>query len=84
MFVFVLICITLCPFQFCNHLEEEERDGYFAFIVLRMPCYLLMSCDFLTVPWVGLRCVFVVFRDHTHLLLECDGSNIFFFQFYCV
>ena len=28
-----LVCITLCPFQFCNHLEEEERAGCFAFIV---------------------------------------------------
>ena len=24
---------------------------------------------FLTVPWVGLQCVFVVFSDQTHLLL---------------
>ena len=23
---------------------------------------------FLTLPWVGLQCVFVVFSDHTHLL----------------
>ena len=38
MFVFVLLCITLCPYQFCNHLEEEVRAG-FAFIVLRMYCY---------------------------------------------
>ena len=25
---------------------------------------------FLTVPWVGLQCVIVVFPDHTHLLIE--------------
>ena len=25
---------------------------------------------FLTVPWVGLQCVIVVFPDHTHLLLS--------------
>ena len=25
---------------------------------------------FLTVPWVGLQCVIVVFPDHTHLLLD--------------
>ena len=25
---------------------------------------------FLTVPWVGLQCVFVVFPDYTHLLLD--------------
>ena len=24
-FVFVLFCISLCPFEFCNNLEEEER-----------------------------------------------------------
>ena len=22
---FVLLCITLCPYLFCNHLEDEER-----------------------------------------------------------
>ena len=36
LFVFVLLCITMCPFLFCNHLEEEERADCFAFIVLRM------------------------------------------------
>ena len=25
---------------------------------------------FLTVPWVGLQCVIVVFPDHTHLLFD--------------
>ena len=38
-FVFVLLCITLCPFKLNNHIEEEERASYFAFIVLRMPYY---------------------------------------------
>ena len=38
MFVFVLLCITFCPFLFCNQLEDEERAGCFAFIVLRMSC----------------------------------------------
>ena len=28
---------------------------------------------FLTVPWVGLQCVIVVFPDHTHLLYETVG-----------
>ena len=43
MFVFVLLCITL----FCNHLEEEERAGCFAFIVLRM--YFYCKCS-VTLP----------------------------------
>ena len=37
-FVFVLLCITLCPFWFCNRLEEEEKAGCFAIIVLHMYC----------------------------------------------
>ena len=28
--VFVLLCSSLWPFQFCNHLDEEERAGCFA------------------------------------------------------
>ena len=40
--VFVLVCIALCPFQFCN-LDVEERAGCFAFIVLRMSCYCKCS-----------------------------------------
>ena len=52
-FVFVLLRITLCPFQFCNHLEEEERVGCFGFIVLRMSCYCLCSLTLFrgTVGW---------------------------------
>ena len=42
MFVFVLLCITLCPFLFCKHLEEEEKAGCFA-IVLQMYCYYKCS-----------------------------------------
>ena len=37
-FVFVLLCITLCKFYFCNHLEEEEKAGGVAIIVLPMYC----------------------------------------------
>ena len=42
MFVFVLLCITLCPY-FCNHLDEEEKAGCFAIIVLWMYCYYKCS-----------------------------------------
>ena len=43
MLVFVLLSITLCPFKFCNHLEEEEKTGCFAIIVLQMYCYYKCS-----------------------------------------
>ena len=43
MFVFASVSITLCPFLICNHLEEEERAGCIAFIVLRMSCNCVCS-----------------------------------------
>ena len=32
----VLVCISLCPLGFRNHLDEEERAGCFALIVFIM------------------------------------------------
>ena len=37
-FVFGLLCIPFCPFWFCNHFEEEDKGGFFVFIVLQMSC----------------------------------------------
>ena len=53
MLVFVLLCITLCHFYFCKHLEEEEGAGCFALIVLQMSCYCKWSVTFPhgTVGW---------------------------------
>ena len=34
--VFVLVCISLCPF--CNHLAKEARPGCFAFVVFPISC----------------------------------------------
>ena len=39
MLVFVLVCITLCSFLFCNHLDDKVKAGCFAFIVFWMSCY---------------------------------------------
>ena len=70
MFVFVLLCITLCPYYFCNHLKEEEKAGC-SLLLLSYICIVTINVLwlFLTVPCVGLHCVIVVFLDHTHLLL---------------
>ena len=38
-FVFVLVCITLCPFSCSNQLEEED----FVFIVSPMSCHFICS-----------------------------------------
>ena len=43
----------------------------FAIIVLQMYCYYKYSVWlFLTVPWVGLQCVIMVFPDFTQLLFR--------------
>ena len=36
MLVFILLCISLCSFYFCQHLDEEENDSCFALIVFLM------------------------------------------------
>ena len=66
-----------------NHLEEEERAGCFALIVLRMSCYCKCSVALLhTVPWVSLQCVIVVFPDYTHLLFFYHKTLILYFSIF--
>ena len=38
-FVFVLVCMTVCPFPCSNHLEEKD----FVFIVSSMSCHFICS-----------------------------------------
>ena len=58
----------MCPFQFCNHLDEEERAGCFVLIVFLVIITVNIMWLFLTMPWVGLQCVILAFPDHTHFL----------------
>ena len=55
MFVFVLLCITLCPFLFCNHLEEEWKAGCFTVLSYRCLVTVNVLWLFLTVPLVDLQ-----------------------------
>ena len=43
-----------------------------ALLLLSYRCNVTVNVQwlFLTVPWVGLQCVIVVFPDHTHLLID--------------
>ena len=68
MFAFVLLSITLCPYYFCNRLEEEEKAD--SLLLLSYGCIVTINILwlFLTVLWVGLQYVIVVFLDQTHLL----------------
>ena len=64
MSVFILVIITLCPLLYCYHLEKDERVRCFTFNVFIMSCYFYVLWLFLTVPWVALQCVIVVFTDY--------------------
>ena len=39
--VFVLVCISLFPFKFCNHRDEEERAG--CFVLLSFGCLVTVN-----------------------------------------
>ena len=59
-----LLCVTLCLFLFCNHLDGEERVSCFVlcvFLVSRDCCVALPYA-----PCICLQFVTVVFPDHTH------------------
>ena len=67
MFVSVLLCITLYPFWFAIILKWKRQ--LVALLLLSYGCLVIVNILrlFLTVPWAGLRCVIVVFLDHTYL-----------------
>ena len=61
----------MCPFSLCNHLEEEEKAGCFGNLLsYRYIVTINVLWPFLTVSWVGLQYVIVVFSDHNHLLFH--------------
>ena len=51
-------------------LQSSTIPGCFAIIVFVCIVTINVLWLFLTVPWVGLQYVVVVFPDHTHLSLE--------------
>ena len=75
---FPLFVGVLCLYLFCYALLCVHSS--FAIILKRKRKLVALSYRcivtinvlwlFLTVPWVDLQCVIVVFPDHTHLLLD--------------
>ena len=55
--------------MFCNHLDGEERERELdALLSLSHWWLMLVVCLFLSVPWVCLQFVIVIFPDLTDLL----------------
>ena len=69
MFSFTLLCVLFSLSLRCNHLVGEERELVALFCLSSLfLVVVIVLWLFLTVPRVGLRCVIVVFPDHTPLL----------------
>ena len=64
---YVLLYVTLCPFEFCNHLDGKRE--LVALLSLSSWCLVIVVWLFLAVPCVCLQFVIVVFPDHTHYFL---------------
>ena len=80
--VLPIVLEGLCLALFCNQLLcvhssfaiilKRKRELTYL-LLLSYRCIVTISGMwlFLTVPWVGLQYVIVVFPDHTHLLFVC-------------
>ena len=79
LFPYALLCVHSF---FFDHLEEEEKTGYFAFFVLHNIVTIIALWLFLTVQWVGLLCVIVVFSDHNYLLFH--GRSVLVTLYICL
>ena len=63
----MLLFIILCPSSVAITLMGKRE--LVALLLMSFWCLVIVSVlfFFLTVPWVGLQCLIVVFPDHTHL-----------------
>ena len=68
MFVFVLLCIFCVHSSFAICLKRKRKLVALLLLSYRFIFTINVLWFFLTVPWVGLQCVIMVYPDHTHLL----------------
>ena len=63
-------CNTLLCVHSCFAIILKRTIKLVALLLLSNRCIVTMNVLwlFLVVPWVGLKCVIVVFADNTHLL----------------
>ena len=66
LFCYALLCI---PSSFAI---MKRKRKLVSLLLLSYRCLVTVNIMwlFLTVPWVGLQCVIVVFSDHTHLFIN--------------
>ena len=77
-----VLCLSLfCYALLCGHsgfaITLKRKRNLVTLLVLSYRCIVTVNILwlFLTVSWVGLQCVIVVFPYHTHLLLDQDNHS---------
>ena len=68
MFIVTPIVGVCNCFLFCSTLVYVHSRKLVALLSLASRCFVMAALLFLTVPWVCLWFVIMVFPDHTHLL----------------
>ena len=55
----------------------KRKRNLVALLLLYYTCTVTINVLwlFLTLPWVGLQCVIVIFPDHTHFLYRCTWTD---------
>ena len=76
-FVFVLVCIALLYVLSSFAIILTRKRELVVLLLLSFGCLITVNVLwlFLTVPWVGLQFVSVVFSDHYHLLLVLNPEK---------
>ena len=74
-------CFMFCCALFCVHssfaIMSIGKSELVALLCLSSWCLIIVVWLFLTMPWVCLQLVIVVFPDHTHLLnLNCRNQLV--------
>ena len=82
LFVGVLCLCLLCNALLCVHssfaiiLKRKRKQVTLLLLSYRRIVTINVLWLFLMAPWFGLRCVILVFPDHTHLLFKVTKETL--------
>ena len=65
-----MVALLLLSYRRIVIIEAEEKAGCFAIVVLQIFCNYNVMWLFLTMQWIGLKYLIVVFTDQTHFKSE--------------
>ena len=70
--VFEFVCYALLCVHSSFAIILKRKRKLVALLLLSCRCIVTINVlwPFIAVPWVGLRCLIIIFPDHTHLLFK--------------